>query len=236
VTLLLLTSTQIQYWRDSVSLFSHALAVTGPNPGAEGGLAIGLEHAGQPDEALIHYRRAESLNPDDPDNFAKSGRLLMQQQRWAEAEADTRQVLALQPDDFYAHENLGVILPQLGRATEGLQHWETALKLHPDALDLLNNLAWLLATSPDPALRDGPQAVTLAEHACQLTGWQKTIYIGTLAAAYAEAGRFDDAITTAQKACARARSQGETALLQRNQELLTLYQQHHPWHDPAPAH
>jgi len=236
VTLIVFTSRQILCWRDTVSLFGHALAVTGPNPGAEGGLAIGLEHAGQPDEALAHYRRAESLNPADPDNFAKSGRLLMQQKRWAEAEADTSQVLALQPDDFFAHENLGVILPQLGRAPEGVQHWETAVNLRPDALDVLNNLAWLLATSPDPALRNGPQAVILAEHACQLTGWQKTIFMGTLAAAYAEAGRFDDAIATAQKACANATAHNETDLLQRNQELLALYQQHQPWHDPAPAH
>lgn len=232
--LLLLTSRQIQTWRDTISLFSHALAVTGPNPGAEGGLAVGLERAGQLDEALAHYRRAQTLNPDDPDNFAKSGHLLMQQKHWAEAAADIQQVLALQPDDFYAHENLGVILPQLGRGVEGLQHWQTAAKIRPDALDLLNNLAWLLATSPDPALRDGPQAVQLAERACQLTGWQKTICLGTLAAAYAEAGRFDDAIATAQKACTHASAQGEADLLQRNQQLLALYQQHQPWHDPVP--
>ena len=235
LTLLVLTSFQIQYWRDSMALFGHAIAVTGPNPGAESGLAIGLEHAGQPEEALAHYRRAETLNPDDPDNFLKSGRLLMQHGRWAEAADDTLQALTLRPNEVSAHENLGVILPQLGRAAEGRQHWEAALKLSPDDPELLNNLAWSLAASPDPALRDGPRAVQLAEHACALTGGQRTALLGTLAAAYAEAGRFDDAIATAEKACARAAAQGETALLQRNQELMALYQQHHPWHDPAPA-
>jgi len=233
--LLLLTNRQLQYWRDSVTLFAHAIAVTPPNPGAENGLAIGLEHAGKAEEALAHYRRAESLNPTDPDNFMRSGRLLMEQKRWAEAADDTFQALALQPMNFPAHENLGVILPQLGRAGEGLDHWKTALNLHPNAPDLLNNLAWSLATNPDPALRDGPRAVTLAEKACALADWQKTVFMGTLAAAYAESGRFDDAISTAQKACANATARGESNLLARNQELLARYQQHLPWHDPVPG-
>ena len=99
---------------------------------------------------------------------------------------------------------------------------------------MLNNLAWSLATNPDPALRDGPLAVHYAEKACQLTGGQKTVCLGTLAAAYAEAGRFDEAVATAQKACANAASKGETALRERNQELLARYQQHQAWHDPAP--
>ncbi len=234
VTLLGLTSVQIQYWRDTVSLFAHAIAVTPPNPGAEGGLAVGLEHAGQPDEALAHYRRAESLNPQDPDNFLKSGRLLLQQKRWAEAADDTFQALALRPGLFSAHENLGLILPQLGQAKAGLDHWQTALTLQPDSPDLLNNLAWSLATNPDPALRDGPRAVELAEKACRLDGYHKTIDLGTLAAAYAEAGRFDQAIATAQQACTNAARLGESALLARNQELLARYQQHQPWHDPPP--
>jgi len=234
LALLILTRLQIQSWRDSVSLFAHAIAVTPPNPGAENGLAIGLEHAGQPDAALIHYRRAESLNPTDPDNFVRSGHLLMQQKRWTEAAEQTFQALALQPALFSAHENLGLILPQLGRAKAGLDHWKTALTLQPNSPDLLNNLAWSLATNPDPDLRDGPLAVQLAEKACQLTGSQKTIFLGTLAAACAEAGRFDEAMATARRACASAAARGETALLQRNQELLARYQQHQPWHDPPP--
>jgi len=98
--------------------------------------------------------------------------------------------------------------------------------------EILNNLAWRLATSPDPKVRDGTQAVPLAQRACELTHYQKTIYIGTLAAAYAEAGRFDDAISTAQKACTLASKSGEQDLLRRNQELLVLYRAHQPYHEP----
>jgi hypothetical protein len=99
----------------------------------------------------------------------------------------------------------------------------------------MNNLAWELAASPDEKNRNGALAVKLAEHACEMTHYQTTILVGTLAAAYAEAGRFDDAIATGQKACALASELGETNLLKSNQELVALYQKHQPFHEPARA-
>ncbi|MGO9587395.1 MAG: family 43 glycosylhydrolase [Limisphaerales bacterium] len=95
-----------------------------------------------------------------------------------------------------------------------------------------NNLAWSLATSPDATNRNGAFAVKLAESACQQTRYRTTILVGTLAAAYAEAGRFDDAIATAQKACKLASESGEQDLLKKNQELLELYRKHQPYHEP----
>lgn len=97
--------------------------------------------------------------------------------------------------------------------------------------EVLNNLAWRLATSSDPAVRNGDQAVRLAENACAQTGYHETVMIGTLAAAYAEAGRFDDAMATAQKACALASASNQPELLKINQQLLELYRQHQPYHE-----
>ena len=77
-------------------------------------------------------------------------------------------------------------------------------------------------------MRDGTRAVELARHACELTKFQKTIFIGTLGAAYAEAGNFDAAMATAQRACAVATKNGEPVLLQKNQELLERYRAHQP--------
>jgi len=128
---------------------------------------------------------------------------------------------------------LGVALEGEDRAGEAMQYYRNALKAWPDFSEALNNLAWLLATSPDASLRDGARAVQLAEHACALTDYRKTFFVGTLAAAYAEAGRFDDAISTAQKACALAEASGEQELLKRNQELLVLYRAHQPYHEAA---
>ena len=98
----------------------------------------------------------------------------------------------------------------------------------------LNNLAWLLATAPDASVRNGPEAVRHAEEACRLTRYCATRPVGTLAAAYAEAGRFPEAIATAQKACARA-ANNNPALLERNRQLLELYRKGQPYHEPPPA-
>jgi tetratricopeptide (TPR) repeat protein len=109
-------------------------------------------------------------------------------------------------------------------------------KNHETLAMYLNNFAWVLAAGTDAKIRDGKQAVQLAERACELTHYQKTMYLGTLAAAYAEAGRFDDAILTAEKACTLASELGEPNLLKRNRELLELYRAHRPYHEaPNPA-
>jgi tetratricopeptide (TPR) repeat protein len=97
----------------------------------------------------------------------------------------------------------------------------------------LNNIAWTLATSADMNIRNGARAVQLAQHACDIIGDKQIIYVGTLSAAYAEAGRFDDAISTAEKACAMATESGEQDLLKKNQELLALYRAHKPYHEVA---
>jgi hypothetical protein len=110
--------------------------------------------------------------------------------------------------------------------------YRLALQSHPDLPELLNNLAWLLTTCPDAHIRDGAQAVGYAERACALTHYGVTPMVGTLAAAYAEAGRFDDAMATAEKACMMASESGDRDLLKRNQDLLALYLKHQPYHEP----
>ena len=124
-------------------------------------------------------------------------------------------------------------LCQQGDFAAAIASGRLALKSHPKIPALLNNLAWLLATCPDASLRNGPEAVKYAERACELTHYWETLLIGTLAAAYAEAGRFDDAILMAQKACAMASKSGEQDLLEKNQKLLELYRARQPYHEAA---
>jgi hypothetical protein len=124
-------------------------------------------------------------------------------------------------------------LTQKGNFVGAIARYRSALERDPNFVDALNNLAWLLAAGPDPALRQGAEAVQLAERACELTGYQRTFLVGTLAAAYAEAGRFADAVATAEKACALAAQAGDDVLLSRNQQLLQLYRNGKPYHEPA---
>jgi tetratricopeptide (TPR) repeat protein len=114
-----------------------------------------------------------------------------------------------------------------------MAYLQKAVEIDPYHPEAANTLAWLLATSSDADIRDGRRAVALAEHACQLTDFKQTIFVGTLAAAYAEAGRFEEAISTAQKACALASEAGAPELLERNQKLLALYLKHQPYHEAA---
>jgi protein O-mannosyl-transferase len=118
---------------------------------------------------------------------------------------------------------VAVAWDQAGALANAAQAYRQALELKPEAPEILNNLAWLLATCPDEAVRDGAQAARLAERACELTGFQQVVPIGTLGAAYAAAGRWPEAVSTAEKACALAAAGGNEALLARNRELLELY-------------
>ena len=111
--------------------------------------------------------------------------------------------------------------------------------LDPDArrdweIAALNNLAWKLATSPDAGFRNGPLAIKAATRACAETQFQRPVLIGTLAAACAEAGRFDEAVANAQQAAALAARLGDTNLAQINQSLGAWYQGRQAYHEPAP--
>lgn len=128
---------------------------------------------------------------------------------WQSSETLWRRTLAVTEKNAVAHTNLGTLLPAL----EALAHYEAAVALEPDAPIVLNNLAWIRATAPDAVLRDGAQAVRLAERANQLLPAPDPIFLRALAAAYAEAGRFSEAIATAQRALPLAEAAGIDALV-----------------------
>jgi Tfp pilus assembly protein PilF len=116
--------------------------------------------------------------------------------------------------EYYAH---------LNQTPRVLDCYNRALAIEPDSGPALNNCAWLLATSPDDGIRNGSRAVELAERACLLTQWKSAVLMGTLAAAYAEAGRFPDAVAMARKAIAKAYNDKQEGVAKRNAELLELY-------------
>ena len=99
----------------------------------------------------------------------------------------------------------------------------------------MNNLAWILATDPDATNRNGAEAVQLAERACALTDRQIPVLVGTLAAAYAEAGRFKEAIETAQQARDLAQAAGQPEVAEKNRQLLELYRSGQAYREPPPA-
>jgi Flp pilus assembly protein TadD len=123
----------------------------------------------------------------------------------------------------------------LGRTREAVAQYREALRLNPNLAGALNNLAWVLAASPGDELRNGAEAVRLAERACELTHYGEPLFIATLAAAYAESGRFPEAVTTAERAEQLATTAGLKILAEKDRQLLELYRAGKPYHAPAPT-
>jgi Tfp pilus assembly protein PilF len=228
-----LTGRQVQFWRDTITLFEHNVAVTPGNASAHFTLGLGLAQAGDAKRAMVCYRVATLLSPGDREAHRNLARLLHQQGHLAAARDEYNRLLALDPNDPATHLSLADVASRLGRTGEEVFQLNEALRLEPDSTETLNHLAWRLATCPDANIRDGTRAVQLAERACAITGSRQAIPVGTLATAYAEAGRFDDAIAMAEKACALASQSGEPDLLKQIQGLLELYRARKPYHEAA---
>ena len=146
-----------------------------------------------------------------------------------------RRALRIRFANHMLHYVLAKALAAQGHDADALGHLRLAVQLKSDWPTALNDLAWTLATHPAAEWRSGVEAVALAEHACELTRHQQPQMIGTLAAAYAEAGRFDDAVRTATKAMQAAEVAGLTPLAERNSALLKLYGAGRAYHEATVA-
>jgi Flp pilus assembly protein TadD len=118
-----------------------------------------------------------------------------------------------------------------GCVAEALAVFRQAAEIAPGNPRFLNDLAWLLATGPVAALRDGPRALELARQASELTGGKNPFFLHTLAAAWAETGRFDEAARCAQAAVALAETSGQHDLTSHLQAELKRYQAGLALHD-----
>jgi len=173
-------------------------------------VGVNAENLGRSREAKRYYRQAQQLNlHEDISQF--------------------RQVLEGRPDDAATHYKLGVALSMTGQSG-GLKHLREAVGLKPDFLAPLTGMVWYLAAHPDAEVRDASQAIELAELAAELTHYRSEKVLDALAAAYAAAGQFDDAVRTAEQAVARARARGDRRAgdIQRR---LALYEQQKPYRD-----
>ena len=222
---------QTSYWRNSETLFRHALAVTVNNDVAENNLGIVFLGQGKVDEAISLLQSAVDLRPDNSPAHENLAKALLQKGRGTDALIHYRKLLELQPDNMEVHNIVGTVLVQQGRVEEGVEEWQKVLSVEPDNGNAMSNLAWVFATSPDQSIRNGAEAIQLAEQAVRISGGRIPILLRTLAAAYAENGRFSDAIQTAQRGIELATSQGNPGLATELQGNIALYQQQQPLRD-----
>ena len=189
---------QTTYWRDSISVWERALAVTSNNQTAHQNLAAALWTRGQITESRVHSRAADIIH--------------------------AQTTLKDYPFDISTRDDLGVLLIRSGDAAGAIQQWETTLQIDPNDGNALNNLAWILATYPADNVRNGKRAVELAEKAVALPGGEAPIVLRTLAAAYAEVGDFSKAIATTQRATERAAAAQNTSLVETLRHETSLYE------------
>lgn len=131
-------------------------------------------------------------------------------------------LMMLRPEDEQAHANLRQILLSLAKESDGLQQLREIAANAPDSPRMLDELAWLLATYPDSDVRDGVEAVRLAERACKLTERRVPALLATLAAAYAETGDFSRGVTVAEEALRKAHAMGDTDGVKLSENILML--------------
>jgi protein O-mannosyl-transferase len=197
-------------------------------------LGAALADGGQYEEAIGYYRKAIEIDPNRFLVQKNLGHALAAEGRYAEAIECYQKAIQTNPDYSDALNDLGAALAAQGRFVDAIECHHKAIQIDPDFPEALNNLALILATSSDDKLRNGPEAVRLAQRACELTDYRKPLFIATLAAAYAESKRFPEAVTMAEKAEQLATDAGLKEMADAYRQLLELFQAGRPYHEPGP--
>ncbi len=189
-----------------------------------------LYQQGQLDAAIQEYEKALALEPGLAEVHFNLANALRQNGRLGDAIAHYKQALEFKPAYAEAHSNLGYALFQTGDLPNAIDHWQKSVELQPDNAGALNNLAWVLATCPIDHLRDGAKAVALAQRASQLSSGNPII-LRTLAAAFAETGKFADAVNAARSALPLAAAQGNSRLSSELEAQIKLCEAGLPFRD-----
>jgi len=219
-------------WRNEVSLFEHALSI---NPGSgmsHCNLGAALLAQGDLDAAADHLERAVRIRPESGVAHYDLGLILLRQKDLPGARSEFEQAVALRPKDARCWVLLGNTLLAQGELQAAVARFQTAVEADPENCGALNNLAWLLATRQSLAGNDPARAVELARRAAKLTDNENPGLLDTLAAAYAAAGQFDQAVAAVTRAIELARTAGNEQLARELEGRRRLYRAHKPWREP----
>jgi Tfp pilus assembly protein PilF len=219
---------------EAASHYRRALALKPELADAHNNFAALLARQGKIDEAVAHFRQALAADPTRAGVHDNLGKILADRGEVDDALAHFREALEFHPDDAEAHYQMAVALDRRGQGGEAAVHYRQAVALRPKHSDSHNDLAWLLATCPTAAVRNGAEAVAQAEQARQLAGDVPSI-LDTLAAAQAEAGRFAEALATARRALQLALRQNDKALAGAVRGRIALYAAARPFRQSPPA-
>jgi tetratricopeptide (TPR) repeat protein len=180
------------------------------------------------DEAIVHFQKALKIDPNFAEAHYNLALSCLQAGKVDDAIVHFQKSIELQPHLLPAYNSLGDAFRQKGMAPEAMDAYQKAIELQPQFIPPQISLAWMLATWPEPSVRDGGKAIALAEQAGQISKNEDPQILRTLAAAYSEAGRFPEASSTAKRALALAVDQSKTELAGKLQKEIELYQNNSP--------
>ena len=215
---------QTTFWRDSRTLWTRALSCTTDNWLAHINLGDVLFRVNEPDAAVAEFREATRLYPHSFVVINNLGVVYVYLDKTDEAIACFNEALKIEPWHADAHTNLGDALYKKGRIGEAIDQWSEALSYEPDDFFALNSLAWARATSPEASMRNGKEALGLAKRAVELSAGRDPKVLATLAAAYAEEGRFGEAESTLMSAIQLAERRKKSDFAAKLRRRLELYQ------------
>jgi Tfp pilus assembly protein PilF len=208
---------------EAIAQFRRSLALNPESASTHYNLGYALALGGRRDEAIAQFREALRIDPDYAQAHNNLGAILQLSGKSDEALEHYRRAVTLRPDNLEARNNLAQLLSREGRSAEAAHEFEAALAVRGDDAQALSGLAWIRATAADAAMRNAEQAVQLAERAAALTNRRDLAVLDALAAAYASAGRFDDAVATAQHAVNLATEAGQAGTAAQFQDRLAGY-------------
>jgi tetratricopeptide (TPR) repeat protein len=217
-------------YRESLAHFADAARLEPQNASVHNNYAIMLGKAGKTDEAIQEFQTALCLAPGNATAHFNLANLLVKKHMYDDAMVHYSEALRFNPRFAEAHCNLASLLLEEGRTKDAAAHYVAALQMKADYLPAMVSLAWIYATTTSEAgNQPATEAVRLAEQACRISGCKQSGVLDTLAAAYANAGRFEEAVKTGEKAFSSAKAAGENDFADSIRARIALYEKGSPF-------
>jgi tetratricopeptide (TPR) repeat protein len=215
---------------EAINHFSKVLHGKSDHADAQCELGDTLKRRGDLSRAVKCYLEAIKIRPGYAKAYNNLGVIFASQNKVEAAIAFFSKALQISPGYAGAHFNLGKIYASLNDLDKAIFHFQKALQFDPNMVQALYRLSWMRATHEDKKYRNGKEAVKLATRLCKITHFHQPLALDVLAAAYGETGRYDEAVSTAEKAYKMALMQGPESLAQGLERRLKLYQNNMPYH------
>jgi tetratricopeptide (TPR) repeat protein len=215
----------------AIAAWKEALEIDPGDAKANNNLGVLLLRSGRPDEGIAHFRKALEVDPVYGEALNNLGIALLNEGKSEEAIKHFQKALEVNPLHAQLYLSLGEAFYSLGNYRDALARWRQGLSIEPNNRPLLNQTAWVLATCPKASLRNGSEAVELAQREVQLSGGQDPAVLDTLAAAFAEVGRFSEAVQTVRQALSLATQQNRQALAEALKAQIALFEVKTPFHE-----